>query len=373
MTRAASALVREVPDGRSAAAAAARSASAKLGAAPDAAVVFATPHHRHDAAAILEELRRAGCRCVYGGCASGVLTDEGESEEGPALALLLLRDSGLSPIPASDAPSLRRGLPENALALVLPDPAGVELADLARDFDAAGPFRELAGGALSGGSETSGHFQFAGDRVERKSLAAAALAPAWTRIGVSQGCRPIGRPLVVTRSQGNVVLGLAGRPPLEILRATLEEHAKSGGKGGQVMVGLAMDSAKSPLGRGDFVVRNFAAVQSEQGEFLALGSPVRTGQTLVFHMLDRTGAVEDAKAMVSGLREKLPGSPAFGLYFNCRGRGRGLYGETDHDVLEIRAGLGGFPIAGFFGNGEFAPVGGKNWMHNYTGVLVVGG
>jgi small ligand-binding sensory domain FIST len=30
-------------------------------------------------------------------------------------------------------------------------------------------------------------------------------------------------------------------------------------------------------------------------------------------------------------------------------------------------------MAGFFGNGEFAPVGGRNWMHNYTGVLVVGG
>jgi len=40
-------------------------------------------------------------------------------------------------------------------------------------------------------------------------------------------------------------------------------------------------------------------------------------------------------------------------------------------VTLIRKHLGEFPLVGFFGNGEFAPVGRRNFFHNYTGALVV--
>src|SRR5690606_13448585 len=36
---------------------------------------------------------------------------------------------------------------------------------------------------------------------------------------LSQGCRPIGEPYVVTRAQRNVIAELAGRPPVERLRS----------------------------------------------------------------------------------------------------------------------------------------------------------
>src|SRR5262249_5232994 len=35
---------------------------------------------------------------------------------------------------------------------------------------------------------------------------------------VSQGCRPVGRPMVVTRSEENVILELGGKTPLDQLR-----------------------------------------------------------------------------------------------------------------------------------------------------------
>ena len=37
---------------------------------------------------------------------------------------------------------------------------------------------------------------------------------------VSQGCRPIGKPLVVTSAENNMLYGLAGRPALEVVRDT---------------------------------------------------------------------------------------------------------------------------------------------------------
>ncbi|MCC6739129.1 MAG: hypothetical protein IT452_08785, partial [Planctomycetia bacterium] len=76
MTRAATALVRDVPEARAAAVAAIRAAAEKLGKAPVAAIVFATPQYRRGAGAILDELRSAGCVTVTGGCAAGVMTEE---------------------------------------------------------------------------------------------------------------------------------------------------------------------------------------------------------------------------------------------------------------------------------------------------------
>ncbi len=370
MTRAATALVRDIPEARAAVAAAFRSAAEKLGTAPVAALVFATPQYRRGAGAILDELKSAGCVSVSGGCAAGVLTEEGEAEDGRALALMAFSEPSLRAFHEPGADRLRAALDGSPLGVIFPDPAAVDLAELLRGFDAEGDFLPLVGGALSGGSEKSGHFQFAGDRVVKGGVGGAAIESEKLVYGVAHGCRPIGRPMVITRAHGHLVLGLAGKPPLEMLRDTLHDHTRNGGPGGPVMAGIAMDSTKSPLSRGDFIVRNLIAMKSEEGEVLAVGTPVRTGQTLVFQLMERVSAIQDMKEMVAEVKNDLGGTPAFGMYFNCRGRGKTLYGETDHDVLEIRAGLGGFPLIGFYGNAEFAPVGNRNWLHNFTGVLV---
>jgi small ligand-binding sensory domain FIST len=47
-----------------------------------------------------------------------------------------------------------------------------------------------------------------------------------------------------------------------------------------------------------------------------------------------------------------------------------LYGVPDHDVTLSRQHLGTFPLVAFFGNGELAPVGPRNFFHTYADVLV---
>src|SRR5206468_1396431 len=125
-------------------------------------------------------------------------------------------------------------------------------------------------------------------------------------IGVTQGCTPIGEPYVITRAEANVIERIANRSALEMLAEAV--HSFPDGEAriqrAGVFAGLAMDPAKSPLERGDFLVRN-------------------------------------------------------------------LVGAADHDVALIRARLGEFPLVGFFGNGEFAPIGRRNFFHNYTGALVI--
>ena len=118
-------------------------------------------------------------------------------------------------------------------------------------------------------------------------------------------------------------------------------------------------------------VRNLVGADQSSGA-LAVAERVRVGQTVQFQIRDAEASREDLRGMLDEVATRLgERRPAFGCYFNCAGRGRGLFGVPDHDVTLIRERLGEFPLIGFFGNGEFAPIGRRNFFHNYTGALVV--
>src|SRR5262249_47635417 len=192
-------------------------------------------------------------------------------------------------------------------------------------------------------------------------------------IGVAQGCEPIGEPFVITRADEHVVREIAGRAALSVLERALRDlpGGEARLRAAGVFAGVAINPAKSPLERGDFVVRQLLGVDQKSGA-VALADTVRVGQTIQFQIRDARAAALDLAEMLSGVQAALAGRrPAFGMYFNCAGRGVGLYQEPDHDVRLIRRHLGHVPLVGFFGNGEFAPVGGRNLFHTYTGVLVI--
>jgi small ligand-binding sensory domain FIST len=152
--------------------------------------------------------------------------------------------------------------------------------------------------------------------------------------------------------------------------ASVPEGAERVARSG-LFAGLAIDPSKSPLERGDFLVRNVLGADPASGA-VAVGETLRAGQTIQFQVRDAEASHDDLTATLEDVARHLDGrAPAFGVYFNCAGRGRGLFGVADHDVGLIRDRLGDFPLAGFFGNGEFAPVGRRNFFHTYTGVLVV--
>ena len=54
------------------------------------------------------------------------------------------------------------------------------------------------------------------------------------------------------------------------------------------------------------------------------------------------------------------------LLFCCTGRGAGLFGTADHDVLAVRDGLRAAGVAGFFAAGEIGPVAGRSHLHGFT-------
>ncbi|MBI2211351.1 MAG: FIST C-terminal domain-containing protein, partial [Deltaproteobacteria bacterium] len=105
---------------------------------------------------------------------------------------------------------------------------------------------------------------------------------------------------------------------------------------------------------------------------LALAEEVFEGEGMVFTLRDAQRAREDLTQMLERQVKRLGGKrPQFGLYFNCCARGTSLYGIPGIDTAYIRQALGDFPLIGFFGNFELGPLGGKNHLLAYTGVLAL--
>jgi small ligand-binding sensory domain FIST len=350
----------------------------------DVALVFTTGEALDRAHELLHVVRRVtGARAVVGCSGAGVLTERGEIEGRPAVAVLTLGSESLvatpalvetggdigGPAGADLAERIGGTVAEGGCLLVLPDPGGLEPhALLAALADALG-FLPVVGAVAAG----TPFFELLNTDASRGALAGLALSGVEPVIGVAQGCMPIGAPYVITRAEGNVVREIGSRPAVEILAEAIRslDDPEARIRRAGIFAGLAMDPAKSPLERGDFLVRNLVGVDRATGA-VALADSVRAGQTIQFQIRDARASREDLQATLETLAGRLAGRrPRFGCYFNCAGRGEGLFGVPDHDVTLIRERLGEFPLVGFFGNGEFAPIGRRNFFHTYTGALVV--
>jgi len=187
---------------------------------------------------------------------------------------------------------------------------------------------------------------------------------------VSQGCRPVGDPVVITRVQGNAILELGRRPALEVAQAMLsrlpaeEQDLLRHG----LFLGVVINEYQDSFKRGDFLVRGIMGGDPKSGAVL-VGDFVRSGQTVQFHVRDAATAHEDLVELLGP--QAGAGTPAGALLFSCNGRGTRMFPEPDHDVRTTRSILGDVPVAGFFAMGELGPVGGKSFIHGHTASLAL--
>jgi small ligand-binding sensory domain FIST len=97
---------------------------------------------------------------------------------------------------------------------------------------------------------------------------------------------------------------------------------------------------------------------------------VEEGQVVSFVLRDANEALRDMNSMMTDLEKVYHDHPPrFGLYFNCCGRGRSLYGKTGVDLSVIKKYPGEIPLMGLFTNAEIAPIRGMTQFHTYSGVL----
>lgn len=349
----------------------------QLGPAPDLALLFVTPPHAgalEDAAAAIQDILRPGTLL---GCAAVSVVGTGREIErkpavslwagrfGPAEAVRLTAEragDGFSIEGWPDAPPF-----EPSALLLLADPFSFPVEALYAHLGERHPGVRVVGGNASAAAGPGGNRLVLDGRVETSGAVGALVGPG-VEIDtvVSQGCRPIGRPYIVTRAERNYVYELAGSPALErLVQMTTEGMPESDidliDQG--LHLGQVIDERKLDFERGDFLVRNVLGADQSNGA-IALDDVVPVGATVQFHVRDAATADEDLRQLLSGRRAD------GALVFSCNGRGVHLFGAPDHDaqVLDERVGA---PTAGFFAAGEFGPVGGRNFIHSFTASIAL--
>jgi small ligand-binding sensory domain FIST len=350
----------------------------------DLAAAFFSPHHAAAADVVARTLsERLGARGVIGCVAQAVIGNGREVEEGPALSLWLARWTKPVAVESFHLTAERTsegigllGWPDGLVGadaaasavLLLGDPFTFPADLFLERMNEDHPGLRVMGGMASG-VRGPGHCRLLlGGEARRHGAVGVFLQGAFgLRPIVSQGCRPIGRHMVVTRAEDNVIKELGGKPPLERLQElwqTLGPEDRQLFQQG-LHVGRVINEYQGEFQRGDFLVRNVLGVDRASGA-LAVTDRVRVGQTVQFHVRDAATADEDLHALLQidlSAHEKRPGGA---LLFSCNGRGSRLFGAADHDAGAVRAEAGPVPLAGFFAQGELGPVGGRNFIHGFT-------
>lgn len=361
------------------------------GASADLVVAFATHHH----GAALEELgprlaRRTGASVVLGCTAESVIGGRREIEGQPGLALWAaklpgtrLRFFDCQAFGGPDGEPRFTGTPcveepEEASMLIVADPFTFPVDPFLTKVNEELPGVPAMGGMASGGMGPGQSLLFTADGI-REAGAVGVVLEGGIRLHpvVSQGCRPIGRPWVVTACERNWIQKLGGRPALEVLMETWHGLCPDDQRLLQSapFIGMAIDPTRSQFERGDFLVRGIMSVHQNDRAF-AVVDFVRRGQTVQLLVRDAVSADEDLRRLMAccggGALRQGDRHHVGALIFSCNGRGSRMFERPDHDVGCVLAGFDAeVPIAGFFAAGEIGPVGGRNFLHGFTASVAV--
>jgi small ligand-binding sensory domain FIST len=357
---------------------------------PDLVVIFASAAHAGALYQIPTNLQRIYPDAIVMGCSgSGVIGDGREVEDSPGLSMVAAHLPGVvlssfhiapdrlpSPDASPDEWIARVGVDpaQSPDFLLLADPFSMAVDQMVEGLDYAFPGSAKIGGLASGARRPGELSLFINGHAERNGAVGIALSGnVIVDTVVAQGCRPVGRPMRVTKADRNLLMELDDAPPLQVLQE-MYEHLPTGDQElvqHSLFLGLAMDSLQEDVGPGDFLIRNVVGADPQKG-VISIGAMLQEGQTVQFHVRDAESSAQELQDRLHDYQNVVRGpSPEGALLFSCTGRGQYLYGRPDHDSELFRGAVGPLPMAGFFCSGEIGPVSGSTYLHAYTSSFAV--
>jgi hypothetical protein len=360
---------------------------------PDFSFMFATVGY--DQRALLGAVRGATDGAPLCGCSGeGVIAGDEADESNFSVAVMAIRSDQLSFSPGMvtdlkrDPAGAGRAIAEaiqpdvgaDAVALFLfPDGITVNYDRLVAGLEGGLGLDHplpLVGGTAGDNLAFERAFQYCDDRVVSDGVAWALLSgKAQVSWAVSHTCVPIGIEHKVTRSKGNVIYEIDGKPVLDVLKAYLTDDVIEDWAQAVLSFPLGFKVQGEMRGYDEYVIRGMVGGRDDATGSVTIPTEVSEGTSIWLTRRDQDKLLDGVDRLAEEISARLGDAPAKLVFqFDCAGRGKMFLREQQKSQLldKLRGRIGpDVPWLGFYTFGEISPVGRDNHFHNYTVVLTV--
>lgn len=312
--------------------------------------LFLTDDHTRDLTKSLRTVVRISSTMQVFGCtAMGVFTDQDWVVDGSAAAALVVGD-GVSVSFSSNA-SDKKPL----ISLLTPKVLTSEWLDTPLRF-----------GAIASDSSGDGPFAvWSHARPDDSEQVECVIEGVDSEILVAQGVKALTSPMEVGETSGFNLLKLGGYPALSVLINALPSTIRKMERIPlhMLMCGITFGDPESAISEGRYRLDHILSANPEDYS-ITLTDKLERGERLFWALRDRISAEREMQRILAGAEKDHP--PDFALMFSCLGRGPGFYAGVDRDVEILRQRFPDLPFAGFYGNGEIAPLNNASHLFSYS-------
>jgi hypothetical protein len=327
---------------------------------------------------------------LIGGCSAGVISPQGAFRRGVAVLALwseeihvladIAQEVSQDPVGTSRTLIQRlRGRREQAYraanGLLLTVAGTCEGSDVSTAVqtmaDELGPFYRLVGGGAQDPSGRVKRSTFLNGETYKDAIAIALLMTSGqVGVGVRHGYEPLGRPLVITRAQGNILYELDGHSAFQ---AYVEQFPDHPDLTPQSFAQFALDYPLGlpQMGR-EYIVRDPYAARPDGA--LLCGGVIPEHAVVRIMAGNRETLIQSAREAAMEAMQPLGGrQPLLAFVFSCVTRLNYLGPAAQEEVAVIREVVGSeTPLIGLFSFGEIAAqLNSSVTLHNKTAVVGV--
>ncbi|MGY1488419.1 FIST N-terminal domain-containing protein [Methylobacillus pratensis] len=319
-------------------------------------LLFLSEDFAQDPQPALRAAATAASTTQVSGCsAPGIFTQDEWVLDGSAAAALVLGEGAAVSVARGQQDGILLTLAApNAFNLSWMESPGIRFGGVAGDATGQGQFLVWNNGKAS----SAGHCELV-------------LEGAAGVVDVAHAVKPLGVPLRIAQASRHDLLVLStqsGSPQSawSSLTGALDGQDvdyEAGIPCHRVMLMLAEDEAGVSRGECQLIpiVGADAVAQS-----VTLAKEAVPGHWCAWGISDRDAAQRHLAAKIASMGIRLRNEPTFGLMFSCLARGPHFYDGVDQDLALLKRYYPGMPVIGFYGNGEIAPVNGRNalWQNS---------
>ncbi len=183
------------------------------------------------------------------------------------------------------------------------------------------------------------------------------------------GWNPFGPERKITKSKGNILFEIDGKPALDLYKFYLGEKASQ-----LPQASLLFPLNVVPEGKTEAVVRTILSIDEENNAMVLAGDvPVNSKVQLMMASIDAIAlGAQNAAEIANENRKK---SAELALIVSCVGRKLIMHQRVEEEIESVQDIIGKLPsITGFYSYGEMAPFDGMNKvceLHNQTMTLTL--